>query len=172
MLTTTVPTTHYLLPDDAAPAQAALLAVVTQATQRVWVVAFAFSWQPLFVALEAADARGIACHLLLDSSQAQQDLARLKALGEALTHGDLTLATAGPPSPEPGQIWHPKACWNDMGQVVEGSTNFTATAWAEGNLSLSYTDSATAQALTIWWEAHRAYALANVPQFQKGPVTT
>jgi hypothetical protein len=173
MLTTTITETDYFLPEDAEAAQNACLGFFAMPAE-VYLSCFTLTWEPLLAALEAADKAGQAVHVLADLSQslAATEAPRIKALAQGLQHGEVTLTTAGVNSPLPSVIWHWKGiCMPSLGLCWEGSTNFTLQAWDEGNSCRSFTSPIWANAFVTQFQAHRTWALANTPQFQKGPVT-
>ena len=127
----------------------------------------------MFDELKKADKAGAKIHVLLDHSQetGKAEAPKVKDLVSNLKHGDVTITTAGVNSKAPSQIWHWKGmvvaardgkdnyCW-------EGSTNFSASGWLQGNSARVFRSSVWAQAFIKQFEAHRAWARANEPQYQ------
>jgi phospholipase D-like protein len=175
MITITVTETDYFLPEDGQTAEQAFLALLNQLTE-VWICAYGFTLQPMFDELKQADAKGALIHILLDHSEAaaSAEAAKVQDLVSNLKHGDVTITTAGANSQKPTYIWH----WKGMvakptdGQAFqcwEGSTNFTESAWFQGNSARSFRSDPWAQTFVKQFDLHRAWALANEPQFQVRP---
>jgi PLD-like domain len=163
------------LPEDGQVARRAFLALLEQLTE-VWICAYGFTLQPMFDELKQADAKGATLHILLDHSEAETraEAGKVRDLVSNLRHGDLTITTTSANSQRPGYIWH----WKGMvvkpadGQAFqswEGSTNFTESAWFEGNSARSFRSDLWAQTFIHQFEVHRAWALANEPQYQVTP---
>ncbi len=158
---------NYFLPEDRSAAQGALLGAVSGLGKgdEIYVMAYSFTWQPLVAALVQDEGTGAKVHLLLDRSESAVP-AEKKALAElaaVLPAGELTLTTAGAPSPEPREIFHWKAfvvlhkdgsvtCW-------EGSVNFTAAGWLEGNSVRLFADKEWAAAFVKYFSEHKAWAM-------------
>jgi hypothetical protein len=164
--------TDYFLPEDGAAAEAAFLELL-QSPGETWVSAFGCTLAPLFDSVAAADAAGVPIHLLLDHSQSQghAEAPKVKALAHTLRHGDLTITTAGGGSAEPSQIWHTKGmvvaaadggapwCW-------EGSVNFSASGWKQGNTARLFRSKEWAEAFIQQFTVHRDWARHYEPQYQ------
>jgi hypothetical protein len=175
VITITVTETDYFLPEDGQAAKEAFLALLDQLTE-VWICAYGFTLQSMFGELKRADAKGATLHVLLDHSEAETmaEAGKVRDLVSNLKRGDVTITTAGANSQRPAYIWHwkgrvikpaaPQAfqCW-------EGSTNFTESAWFEGNSARSFRSDLWAQTFIHQFEVHRAWALANEPQYQVQP---
>jgi hypothetical protein len=172
MIKITVTETDYFLPEDGKVAEQKFLELLRKFSE-VWICAFGFTLQPMFDELKKADAAGAKLHILLDHSQerGKAEAPRVQDLAAHLKHGDLTITTAGVNSEEKDQIWHWKGmvvkptdgqeyhCW-------EGSTNFSQSAWFQGNSARVFRSDPWGQAFIKQFEAHRAWALANEPQYQ------
>jgi hypothetical protein len=172
MITITVTETDYFLPEDGTAAEAKFLELLHNFTE-VWICAFGFTLQPMFDELKASDKAGAKIHVLLDHSQevGKAEMPRVKDLVANLKHGDVTITTAGVNSVQKDQIWHWKGmavtpkdgketfCW-------EGSTNFSQSAWFQGNSARVFRSSVWAQQFIKQFEAHKAWAQANEPQYQ------
>lgn len=172
MITITITETDYFLPEDGDVARQKFLDLLANPGE-VWMSAYSFTLQPMFDELLKADARGVKIHLLLDHSQeaGRAEASTVKALAENLKHGDVTITTAGINSHAPAQIWHWKGfvvkraassqydCW-------EGSTNFSLSAWFQGNSARTFSSGEWAQKFIQQFEAHKQWALANEPQYQ------
>lgn len=172
MITITITETDYFLPEDGQVAEQAFLGLLNNLTE-VWICAFGFTLQPMFDGLKRADAAGAKLHILLDHSQevGKAEAPRVQDLVAHLKHGDVTITTAGVNSAQKDQIWHWKGlvvtakdghephCW-------EGSTNFSLSAWFQGNSARVFRSSVWAQAFVKQFEAHRAWALQYEPQYQ------
>jgi hypothetical protein len=109
----------------------------------------------MFDELKQADAKGATLHILLDHSEAETraEAGKVQDLVSNLRHGDVTITTAGANSQRPAYIWH----WKGMvvkpavGQVFhcwEGRTNFTESAWFQGNSARSFRSNPWAQTFT------------------------
>ncbi len=172
MITLSITETDYFLPEDGSTAQAKFLELLRNFTE-VWICAFGFTLQPMFDELKAADKAGAKIHVLLDHSQAQgtAEKPKVQDLVANLKHGDVTITTAGVNSAQPDQIWHWKGMVvtpKDGGETYcwEGSTNFTQSAWFQGNSARFFRSNLWAQTFIKQFQAHRAWALAHEPQFQ------
>lgn len=167
--------TDYFLPEDGKQAALDFIALFTSAKigDIFYVSAYDFTYQPMYDAIKQADANGVVFHLLLDESctRADGEKTQLKDLAAAFKASDngstITITTAGLNSPQPQVIWHWKAlvrisdstCW-------EGSTNFTSTAWDEGNSCRKFQSKDWASAFISQWNAHEAWARQNEPRYQ------
>ena len=172
MITLTITETDYFLPEDGKVAEQKFLEMLRSFSE-VWICAFGFTLQPMFDELKKADAAGARLHILLDHSQSlgKAELPRLKDLVSSIKNSDVTITTAGVNSDKKDQIWHWKgmvvkptdgkeySCW-------EGSTNFTQSAWFQGNSARVFRSNVWAQTFIKQFELHRAWALANEPQYQ------
>lgn len=172
MITITVTEKDFFLPEDGDAAKKEFLNLLSKLSE-VWISAFSFTLQPMFDELKKADASGAKIHLLLDHSQSigQAEASKVKDLAASLKHGDVTITTAGINSGAPDQIWHwkglvvtptdakEKHCW-------EGSTNFSLSGWLQGNSARLFRSDAWAKVFIAQFEAHRAWARANEPQYQ------
>jgi hypothetical protein len=172
MITITITETDYFLPEDGTAAKAKFLELLNKLTE-VWISAFGFTLQPMFDDLEKANAAGAKIHVLLDHSQevGRAEAPKVKDLVAHLKHGDVTITTAGIHSGAPSQIWHWKGmvvkdpngktmhCW-------EGSTNFSENGWLQGNSARVFSSVDWAKAFVNQFEAHRAWARQNLPQYQ------
>jgi hypothetical protein len=163
--------TDFFLPEDGAPAKAALLARVQQGNE-IWIDAYAFDDHALLSALEARDAAGAPIHVLLDHLQSTGSTEKplLAQFIRTVHHADVTITTAGVGSPKTSEIWHWKAvvvrdragafhCW-------EGSVNFSDNGWWQGNSARAFDSKPWAQAFIAQFTAHRAWALTNHAQWQ------
>jgi hypothetical protein len=175
MITITVTETDYFLPEDGTVAEGKFLELLQKFTE-AWICAFGFTLQPMFQELKAADKAGAKIHVLLDHSQeaGKAEKPQVQDLVTNLKNGDVTITTAGVNSAKQDQIWHWKGmvvtaadggeayCW-------EGSTNFTNSAWFQGNSARMFRSSLWAQTFIKQFGIHKAWALANEPQFQIKP---
>ena len=172
MFTITITETDYFMPEDGPAARKQFLELLANPAE-VWMSAYSFTLQPMFDELLKADGRGITIHLLLDHSQeiGRAEAAGVKNLAANLKNGDVTITTAGINSQAPAQIWHWKgfvvqqfgssdyACW-------EGSTNFSQSAWYQGNSARTFSSAVWAKKFIQQFELHKQWALANEPQYQ------
>ena len=172
MFTITITETDYFMPEDGAAAQQKFLALLANPGE-IWMSAYGFTLQPMFDELIKADGRGVKIHLLLDHSQetGRAEAPKVKNLVASLKHGDVTITTAGVNSKAPSQIWHWKGfavkragsgqydCW-------EGSTNFSQSAWLQGNSARTFSSADWAQKFIQQFELHHQWARANEPQYQ------
>jgi hypothetical protein len=119
-------------------ARRAFLALLDQLSE-VWICAYGFTLQPMFGELKQADTNGATLHILLDHSEAETraEAGKVRDLVSNLKHGEVIITTTGANSQRPAYIWH----WEGMAvkpadghvfQCWEGSTNFTESAWFEG----------------------------------------
>lgn len=171
MIQSTAPYTLYLLPDDAPAAKARLLELLAGAAE-VWCACYGFSDPDVLAALEALDAKGVPVHLLLDHTQScgPTERAGVEKLAASLKHGDLTIGTAGAPSPVTGEILHTKMvsvrATDGTDWLVEGSTNLTMPGWTEGN-SLTVTPCpVVSTAFREWFTAHRDWSRTHDARYQ------
>jgi hypothetical protein len=143
VITITVTETDYFLPEDGQAAREAFLALLDQLTE-VWICAYGFTLQPMFDELKQADTNGATLHILLDHSEAETraEAGKVRDLVSNLKHGEVTITTAGTNSQRPAHLWH----WEGMAvkpadghvfQCWEGTTNFTESAWFEGEYPVS-----------------------------------
>ena len=171
MFTISITETDYFMPEDGTTAEQKFLALLANPGE-VWMSAYSVTLQPMFGELLKADARGVKIHLLLDHSQeaGRAEAAQVKDLATRLKHGDVTITTAGINSRAPSAIWHWKGfvvkraggqydCW-------EGSTNFSQTAWLQGNSARTFPSATWAEKFIQQFEAHRQWARAHEPQYQ------
>ena len=177
----------YFLPEDGVAAQTEFLAVLSGNYSELWISAYGFTLQPMFDAIKAADTRGVKCHILLDHTQevGHAEAPLVKALAEALKNSDITITTAGINSGRPSNIWHIKGmvasfadgntALNRFGGTLEtapaffnweGSTNFSASAWTQGNTARIFSSDEWAKAFIAQQQAHIAWARANESQYQ------
>ncbi len=172
MISITITETDYFLPEDGKVAEQKFLELLKNFSE-IWICAFGFTLQPMFDELKKADAAGAKLHILIDHSQAmgKAELPKLKDLVANLKHSDVTITTAGVNSDQKDQIWH----WKGMVvkstdgkeyQCWEGSTNFSQSAWFQGNSARVFTSTVWAQTFIKQFEIHRAWALANERQYQ------
>jgi hypothetical protein len=161
--------TNYFLPDDSAAAQMAFLGAAGGLAKgdEIFMMAYSFTWLPLMDALAKDEAAGAKVHLLLDRSESSTPAEKkaIALLTPVLPITDLTLTTAGSPSKKPSEIFHWKAfvvlhkdgtatCW-------EGSVNFTASGWLEGNSARLFVDKDWAVMFVKYFAEHKAWALAH-----------
>ena len=172
MFTINITETDYFMPEDGPAARETFLELLANPSE-VWMSAYSFTLQPMFQELLKADQRGVKIHLLLDHSQetGRAEASKVKNLAANLKHGDVTITTAGINSRVPAQIWHWKGfvvqqtdsgdynCW-------EGSTNFSQSAWLQGNSARTFSSAVWAQKFVQQFELHKQWALANEPQYQ------
>jgi HKD family nuclease len=172
MFTISITETDYFMPEDGPTARQKFLALLANPGE-VWMSAYGFTLQPMFDELLKADARGVKIHLLLDHSQeaGRAEAPKVKNLAANLKHGDVTITTAGINSQAPSQIWHWKGfvvkqaatglydCW-------EGSTNFSQSAWLQGNSARAFSSVEWAQKFIQQFLAHQQWARTNEPQYQ------
>ena len=172
MFAISITETDYFRPEDRAAAQQKFLELLANPGE-VWMSAYGFTLQPMFDELVTADTRGVKIRLLLDHSQkcGHTEASRVKTLVAQLKHGDVTITTAGINSRAPSQIWHWKGfvvkrtasnhydCW-------EGSTNFSRSAWLQGNSARTFSSAEWAQKFIQQFLAHLQWARANEPQYQ------
>lgn len=173
----TVTEDDYFLPEGGMAAQKRFLDILASFTE-VWISAYGFTLQPMFTELKAADARGAKIHILLDHSQetGNAEAPEVLDLIKSLKNGDVTVTTAGVNSAQKSDIWHWKAmvidtnapnessgdellCW-------EGSTNFSAGAWYQGNSARVFRSDKWGQTFRDQFETHKSWALQNEPQYQ------
>ena len=141
-----------------------------------WISAFGFTLQPMFDEIKKAMAAGVKVHILLDHSQevGRAEAPKVQDLVNNLGPGsELVITTAGVNSAKPSQIWHFKAmvvanpggedyCW-------EGSTNFSESAWYQGNSARLFNNNQWASKIIFQQAAHMAWARAHEPQYQLTP---
>lgn len=172
MITITVTETDYFLPEDGNAAETQFLALLNNLSE-IWICAFGFTLQPMFDELKKADAGGAKLHILLDHSQEQgkAEAPKVQDLVANLKHGDVTITTAGVNSAQKDQIWHwkgmvVKATDGKEFQCWEGSTNFSQSAWFQGNSARTFRSDQWARMFIQQFQAHRDWALKNEPQYQ------
>ena len=172
MIQIAVQETDYFLPEDGQIAEAEFLKLLNNPAE-TWIGAFGFTLQPMFDEILKADAAGVKIHILLDHSQSGGTAEHYKVqdLVNRMKNGDVTITTAGLNSGKPSQIWHfkgmvvdqqdgtPPDCW-------EGRTNFSESAWFQGNSARVFASQDWADKFTAQQQAHTAWARANEPQYQ------
>ncbi len=162
----------YFIPEDTVAAQKALLASLDGLGNgdEVYIAAYSFTWQPIVAALQKDEATGAKVHLLLDRSESMTpaEHTALTELAAVLPSSDLTLTTAGVHSKEPSAIFHWKAfvVLHKDGSVVcwEGSVNFTASGWNEGNSARLFTSKDWAIRFIQYFHEHQAWAVEHSPK--------
>ena len=173
-ITISITETDYFLPEDGTVAQAKLLQLLSN-TKECYMSAYAFTLKPMIDAITKADAAGAVFHLLLDYSQEQDSEEKPLVLALAASfkkngHSTITITTAGLNSPQSDDIWHWKGfvvvnsdgtytCW-------EGSTNFSDSAWFQGNSCRVFQSSDWANQFIQQFQAHEAWARSNEPSYQ------
>lgn len=172
MITISINETDYFLPEDGTLARQKFLELLSKFTE-VWICGFGFTLQPMFDELKNADANGAIIHILLDHSQerGKAEQPRVQDLVDSMKNGDVTITTAGANSAKKDQIWHWKGmvvkpnsdsqyhCW-------EGSTNFSESAWFQGNSARVFDSNEWGWAFIQQFNLHKQWALDNEPQFQ------
>jgi hypothetical protein len=175
MIIITLTETDYFLPEDGDVAQQRFLELLKQPRQ-VYLSGYGFTLQPMFDELAAADDDGATIDLLLDHSQASGRAAKpkIKALAESfLKNGrsTITITTAGVNSAKRDQIWHWKG-FAALGQDAEdydcweGSTNFTQSAWFQGNSCRVFQSPEWTNLFIKQFLEHKAWARKNEPHYQ------
>ncbi len=188
MIETDVHELDYFLPEDGDAAQKEFLSILNGGYDEIWISAFGFTLQPMFDAIEAADARGVKCHLLLDHTQSGgiAEASKVKHLAKVFQNSDLTITTAGINAHRTSNIWHTKGfvakfadgnmdvhrfgsfeeeitpayfCW-------EGSVNFSVTGFDQGNTARVFCNDVWAQTFIHQFEIHRQWAIDTHPQWQ------
>lgn len=187
MLEITIKEKDFFLPEDGAEAETVFLNMLNDGYSELWICAFGFTLQPMFDAIKAADAKGMKVHILLDHMQeaGHAEAPKVKDLVDSLKNGDVTITTAGINSGKPSQIWHWKgmvAKYNDGNTDIErfgalggttpayfcweGSTNFSESAWFQGNSARIFASDEWATKFIAQQLAHIAWARENEPQYQ------
>ena len=164
----TLITRCYFLPEDGDEAKQEFLGMLHD-PQETYIAAYGFTLTQLIDEIIAADKAGVAVHILLDHLQAtgHSEAPLVKHLHDSLTCGDLTITTAGPGGHSSSQIWHWKGmvvgskCWY-------GSVNFSDSGWNQGNGAQLFDAPLWASRFIEQFKLHRAWALANEPQYQVG----
>lgn len=169
----TVTEDDYFLPEGGDAARARFLAILADpALKEIWISSYGFTLQPMFAALKEADARGAMIHLLLDHSQetGKAEAPLVQDLVDSLQHGDVTITTAGVGSARTSDIWHWKAMVVDLGEDTltcwEGSTNFSAGGWDQGNSARVFKSDVWGETFKSQFAVHKAWAVENEPQYQ------
>jgi hypothetical protein len=178
----------YFLPEDGQACQTEFLNLLNGGYQELWICAYGFTLQAMFPALKVADAKGTKIHVLLDHTQesGRAEAPLVKDLASSLKNGDITITTAGLNSGKPSQIWHWKglvARFDDGNSDIsrfsaqangqppvyfcwQGSTNFSASAWDQGNDASIFANDQWALVFIAQQQQHIAWARANEPQYQ------
>lgn len=163
----------YFLPEGGLAAKDRFLSILNDPRlTQAYISAYGFTLEPMFDAIIAADSRGVSFDILLDHSQSTgtAEAPEVAKLVATLKNSHITITTAGIGSGAPSAIYHWKAmillqkegdpvCW-------EGSTNFSAGAWNQGNSARVFTSSIWAQAFIAKFFVHKAWARQNEPQYQ------
>src|SRR5260370_1329535 len=172
MIHITVDEVDYFLPEDGKEAETQFLDLLNNPGE-TWICAFGFTLQPMFDAIKKADVAGVKIHILLDHTQevGHAEAPKVKDLVTSLKNGDVTVTTAGINNGKKSQIWHGKGivvqavdggnnhCW-------EGSTNFSESAWFQGNSARIFRNDIWADTFIKQFELHRQWAQENEPQYQ------
>jgi len=173
MITISITETDFFLPEDGATAEQKFLEFLNTQSE-TWICAFGFTLQPMFDAILKADANGVKIHILLDHSQSvgHAEAPKVKNLVANIKNGDVTITTAGIDSSKKSQIWH----WKGMttksldptieNQCWEGSTNFSESAWYQGNSARIFNNNVWSQVFIDQFNLHKAWARENEPQYQ------
>lgn len=163
---------NYFLPEDGELARAEFLRLVSMPTE-TWISGYGFTMRSVFDQLKANDAQNVPFHLLLDYTQSQGIYAKnnLKNLNRGKIVSDITLTTAGKASKRPSQLWHWKGmvkraddggdpyCW-------DGSVNFSASGWHQGNSARVFRSQAWADRFLQQFESTKAWALEQRKHYQ------
>jgi len=161
----------YFLPEDGAEAEQCFLSLL-RSPGETYISAYACNLAPLFAAIIAADASGVMIHMLLDHSQAVSEYERapLQALVNALRYSDVTITTAGSGSSCPAGIWHAKTMVvldpPREPSIWRGSVNFSKSGFQQGNTAEHFKSAPYARKAITQFQIHRAWALAQEPQYQ------
>jgi len=163
--------TGYVLPSDGPLGREHFLNLL-HAPGETWIADYGFTEEDLCKEIEAADASGVAVHLLLDRTQSAGTTER-KALAElslAMVHGDITISTAGPLSQKSSEIMHSKVMIvDDMSGGSEpwcwvGSVNFSESGWYQANVAFLFRSSAFAASFLEFFEKTKTWAREHIPQ--------
>lgn len=171
----TVTEDDYFLPEGGPAAKARFLQILADPSlTKAYISAYSLTLAPCFDEIIAADARGVEFDILLDHSQSTgtAEAPLIANLVKTLKNSHITITTAGIGSGKPSSIYHWKAmvlesenpaeppmCW-------EGSTNFSAGGWDQGNSARVFKSSQWADMFVEKFLAHKAWARQNEPQYQ------
>lgn len=169
----TVTEDDYFLPEGGLAAKARFLNILSDTRlKQAYISAYGFTLQPMFDAIIAADARGVAFDILLDHSQSTgvAEAPLVAHLVATLKNSHITITNAGVGSGKPSAIYHWKAMalLPDGGDAIcwEGSTNFSGGAWDQGNSARVFTSKIWATAFINKFLVHKQWARDNEPQYQ------
>ena len=164
--------TDYQLPEDG-PAYCDALLALLHSPSETFIRAFDFAWPGLFEEIRAADAAGIAGHILIDRREAikPSEHALLACLVKGLKQWDVTLSSAGPGSAAPWSIEHDKALVvapTDGGEwwCADGSANLDEAALRQANTARIFRSTLYATAFVEKFLIHRKWAWDTHPEWQ------
>lgn len=163
----------YFLPEGGPAAKQRFLDILADPTlTKAYISAYSLTLAPCFDEIIAADARGVEFDILLDHSQSTgtAEAPLIANLVKTLKNSHITITTAGIGSGKPSSIYHWKAMVLDDGAPTricwEGSTNFSAGGWDQGNSARVFRSNEWAATFVEKFLAHKVWARQNEPQYQ------
>lgn len=173
----------YFLPQGGPAAKARFLGILADPKlTKAYISAYSLTLEPCFAEIIAADARGVEFDILLDHSQStgKAEAPLIANLVKTLKNSHITITTAGVGSANKSAIYHWKAMVlittansNDGPLCWEGSTNFSAGGWDQGNSARVFSSGEWAKMFIDQFLQHKAWARQYEPQYQdKGLAAT
>lgn len=171
----TVTEDDYFLPQGGPAAKTRFLFILSDPNlSKAYISAYSLTLEPCFDEIIAADARGVEFDILLDHSQSvgKAEAPLIARLVATLKNSHVTITTAGVGSGKPSSIYHWKAMVlesNNPAEVPicwEGSTNFSAGGWDQGNSARVFQSQQWADMFVEQFMAHKVWARQNEPQYQ------
>lgn len=162
---------NYFLPEDGPIAKQDFLSIFDGAIE-IYLADYGFNMPEAKDKLIALDKVGCRNHLLLDMIQCSgsHQRAMVQEMINEFTNGEVTITTAGAPSPTLGAIWHWKtvvAIYADKQPMIfSGSVNFTTSGWVQGNSARMFSSKEWVDAFVAIFKSHRQWALDHRPQYQ------
>lgn len=180
----TITEDDYFLPEGGPAAKQRFLDILADPTlTSAYISAYSLTLAPCFDEIIAADARGVVFDILLDHSQSTgtAEAPLIANLVKTLKNSHITITTAGIGSAKTSAIYHWKAMVLMFGAAVvndpspnaglqplcwEGSTNFSAGGWDQGNSARVFRSQLWANVFVAQFLNHKAWARQNEPQYQ------
>lgn len=163
-ITTTCQTTLYQLPDEADECLTALVAVLDGTQHTFRAIMFNFSHPVLLAAIERMYQRGVDTKIILDWTQFRGpgELRAMHAFLQIVPPADVAVGTS-----EVGhQFNHDKLGVADGRVVIDGSTNWSLSAFKETNQARVSISPELATAYQQQFDAHWAWTLATEQKYQ------
>jgi phosphatidylserine/phosphatidylglycerophosphate/cardiolipin synthase-like enzyme len=156
--TSSAPYDCYIMPEDRVSGLAAIIAVLDGTQEIFEAEAFNFSHPDIDKALERAKARGVLVDIIEDKVQAAS---KSEIVADAEVVPIIGADHMTETESELGHFMHLKTAQSDGKIVIEGSTNWSQTAWLEDQTLLIIRDPVFAASIHAKHTALKAFALSN-----------